>query len=233
VGHQLSAAIRLHRGLNKAEARAEAIRLLAQVGIPVPESRVDAYPHQMSGGMLQRAMIAMALACDPKVLIADEPTTALDVTIQAQILELLRQLQEERGMAILLITHDLGVVAENADDVAVMYAGKKVEHAPVADLFNNPRHPYTRGLFASLPVVDQARERLYVIQGNVPAATQFPAGCRFNNRCPHVQPRCLEEVPIYELVPGTAHGVACWEHERLPARIGAESGNTAGSPGHG
>jgi len=160
VGHQLSAAIRLHRGLNKVDARKESIRLLAQVGIPAPERRVDDYPHQMSGGMLQRAMIAMALACDPKVLIADEPTTALDVTIQAQILELLRELQAERGMAILLITHDLGVVAENADEVVVMYAGKKVEHAPVADLFRAPRHPYTLGLFASLPSMQKAREQL-------------------------------------------------------------------------
>lgn len=218
IGHQLSAAIRLHRGLNKPDARAEAIRLLDQVGIPAPESRVDNYPHQMSGGMLQRAMIAMALACDPKVLIADEPTTALDVTIQAQILELLRSLQAERGMAILLITHDLGVVAENADDVVVMYAGKKVEHAPVGALFRNPRHPYTRGLFASLPTVEHARERLYVIEGNVPAATQFPTGCRFNNRCPYVIQRCRDEEPTYEILPELQHGVGCWEHASLPAR---------------
>ncbi len=215
IGYQLSAVIRLHRGLNKSDARTEAIRLLEQVGIPAPHQRVDDYPHQMSGGMLQRAMIAMALACDPKVLIADEPTTALDVTVQAQILELLRELQSERGMAILLITHDLGVVAENADDVVVMYAGRKVEQAPVAELFKAPRHPYTMGLFAALPSLKQAREKLYVIKGNVPAATQFPTGCRFNNRCPYVQDRCMKDIPPLEFLSGTAHGVACWEHENL------------------
>lgn len=233
VGHQLSAAIRLHRGLNKVDARKESIRLLAQVGIPAPERRVDDYPHQMSGGMLQRAMIAMALACDPKVLIADEPTTALDVTIQAQILELLRELQAERGMAILLITHDLGVVAENADEVVVMYAGKKVEHAPVADLFRAPRHPYTLGLFASLPSMQKAREKLYVIKGNVPAATQFPVGCRFHNRCPYAQPRCVEEAPPYEtLADAPAHGVSCWEYKNIPAHGPDTLVNTGASDPH-
>ncbi len=224
VGGQLSAAIRLHRGLNKTDARQEAIRLLDQVGIPAPEQRVDDYPHQLSGGMLQRVMIALALACNPKVLIADEPTTALDVTIQAQILELLRELQAERGMTILLITHDLGVVAENADEVVVMYAGKKVEQAPVAELFKNPRHPYTQGLFASLPSLEKTLERLHVIEGNVPAATQFPDGCRFNNRCPYVQSRCKSDLPPYEAIAGTAHGVACWEHNALAALDPAESG---------
>ncbi len=233
VGHQLSAAIRLHRGLNKVDARKESIRLLAQVGIPAPERRVDDYPHQMSGGMLQRAMIAMALACDPKVLIADEPTTALDVTIQAQILELLRELQAERGMAILLITHDLGVVAENADEVVVMYAGKKVEHAPVADLFRAPRHPYTLGLFASLPSMQKAREKLYVIKGNVPAATQFPVGCRFHNRCPYAQPRCVEEAPPYDtLADAPAHGVSCWEYKNIPAHGPDTLVNTGASELH-
>lgn len=233
VGHQLSAAIRLHRGLNKVDARKESIRLLSLVGIPAPERRVDDYPHQMSGGMLQRAMIAMALACDPKVLIADEPTTALDVTIQAQILELLRELQAERGMAILLITHDLGVVAENADEVVVMYAGKKVEHAPVADLFRAPRHPYTLGLFASLPSMQKAREKLYVIKGNVPAATQFPVGCRFHNRCPYVQPRCVEEAPPYDtLADAPAHGVSCWEYKNIPAHGPDTLVNTGASDLH-
>ena len=215
VGGQISAAIRLHRGLNKTDARTAAIRLLDQVGIPAPERRVDDYPHQMSGGMLQRAMIAMALACDPKVLIADEPTTALDVTIQAQILELLRELQVERGMAILLITHDLGVVAENADEVVVMYAGKKVEQAPVGELFASPRHPYTQGLFASLPGLNHPDEALHVIDGNVPAATAFPVGCRFNNRCPHAVDRCRANDPPFEPLTETSHGVACWEHEQL------------------
>jgi peptide/nickel transport system ATP-binding protein len=215
VGGQISAAIRLHRGLNKTDARKEAIRLLDQVGIPAPERRVDDYPHQMSGGMLQRAMIAMALACDPKVLIADEPTTALDVTIQAQILELLRVLQEERGMAILLITHDLGVVAENADEVVVMYAGKKVEQASVGDLFNTPRHPYTQGLFASLPNLGQDSERLHVIDGNVPAATAFPTGCRFNNRCPCATDRCRAEDPPLEKIDGPLHSIACWERDSI------------------
>lgn len=211
VGRQIAAAIQLHRDLSKADARAEAIRLLGQVGIPAPESRVDDFPHQMSGGMLQRAMIAMALACDPKVLIADEPTTALDVTVQAQILALLKQLQEERGMTILLITHDLGVVAETADEVVVMYAGKKVEEAPVTSLFDQPQHPYTRKLFASLPAMNTEHARLSTIKGIVPAATDFPAGCRFHPRCPEVMDRCRAEVPP-SFDTGTDHRAACWLH---------------------
>lgn len=211
VGRQISAAIRLHRKLDARDARAETIRLLGQVGIPAPEIRVDDFPHQMSGGMLQRAMIAMALACDPQVLIADEPTTALDVTVQAQILALLKQLQDDRGMAIMLITHDLGVVAETADDVVVMYAGKKVEHAPAQDLFDRPQHPYTRELFASLPSMNAGRDRLSTIMGNVPAATDFPAGCRFHPRCPDVMPRCrTEEPPLFDT--GAGHCAACWLH---------------------
>lgn len=217
VGSQISASIRLHRGLDKKAAHAEAVRLLAQVGIPVPERRVNSYPHEMSGGMLQRAMIAMALAADPKILIADEPTTALDVTIQAQILELLRTLQDERGMSILLITHDLGVVAENAHDVVVMYAGKVVERAPVEALFRNPRHPYTLGLFASLPKQTGPRERLYVIKGNVPAATAFPQGCRFNNRCPFAVERCRQEEPPLVAAGVDGHEAACWEMDRVAA----------------
>jgi oligopeptide/dipeptide ABC transporter ATP-binding protein len=209
VGRQIGAVLQLHRNMNKKDALQESIRLLTQVGIPAPEKRVHDYPHQMSGGMLQRCMIAMALACDPKILIADEPTTALDVTIQAQILDLLRKLQDERGMSILLITHDLGVVAENAHDVVVMYAGKVVERAPVRELFRNPRHPYTLGLFAALPKHDSVRERLHVIQGNVPAATAFPTGCRFNNRCPLATDRCRTEEPALELA-GEEHRAACW-----------------------
>jgi peptide/nickel transport system ATP-binding protein len=221
VGHQIGAVLQLHRELSKKDALNESVRLLTQVGIPAPEKRVYDYPHQMSGGMLQRCMIAMALACDPKILIADEPTTALDVTIQAQILDLLRKLQDERGMSILLITHDLGVVAENAHDVVVMYAGKVVEYAPVRELFRNPRHPYTLGLFAALPKHDSVRERLHVIQGNVPAATAFPPGCRFNNRCPLATDRCRIEEPPLE-VAGDGHRAACWHLDqtvggKLPA----------------
>lgn len=215
VGHQIAASVRLHLGLDKKAAHTEAIRLLAQVGIPVPERRVNSYPHEMSGGMLQRAMIAMALAADPQILIADEPTTALDVTIQAQILDLLRKLQDDRGMSILLITHDLGVVAENAHDVVVMYAGKVVERAPVERLFAAPRHPYTLGLFASLPKHETRRERLYVIQGNVPAATAFPTGCHFNNRCPFAVDRCRQEEPPLGPAGDGAHEAACWELDRV------------------
>ncbi len=223
VGHQIAAVLQLHRDMNKKDALQEAIRLLTQVGIPAPEKRVHDYPHQMSGGMLQRCMIAMALACDPKILIADEPTTALDVTIQAQILDLMRKLQDERGMSILLITHDLGVVAENAHDVVVMYAGKVVEQAPVRELFRNPRHPYTLGLFAALPKHDSVRERLHVIQGNVPAATAFPPGCRFNNRCPLASDRCREAEPVLETA-GETHSAACWN---LDQTLGGKLPETA------
>jgi len=209
VGDQIGAVVRLHRGLSKAEGRAAAIDLLKQVGIPAPESRVDDYPHQMSGGMRQRVMIAMALACDPKVLIADEPTTALDVTIQAQILDLLKKLQHERGMAIILITHDLGVVAEAADDVAIMYAGRIVEKAPVRELFANRSHPYAQGLFESLPEVGAERARLHTIKGNVPPATHFPRGCRFHPRCPHAMQICVDEEPKL-LDVGANHVAACW-----------------------
>ena len=226
VGHQIAAVLQLHREMNKKDALDETVRLLTQVGIPAPEKRVHDYPHQMSGGMLQRCMIAMALACDPKVLIADEPTTALDVTIQAQILDLMRKLQDERGMSILLITHDLGVVAENAHDVVVMYAGKVVEQAPVRELFRNPRHPYTLGLFAALPKHDSVRERLHVIQGNVPAATAFPPGCRFNNRCPLAPARCREAEPVLETA-GETHFAACWN---LDQTLGGRLPETAEVP---
>ena len=200
VGAQIGESLRQHRGLSKRDARLEAIKLLERVGIPDPAKRVDDYPHQMSGGMKQRVMIAMALACEPKLLIADEPTTALDVTIQAQILDLLRDLQREMGMAIVLITHDLGVIAEMAHRVVVMYAGRVVETAPVGTLFDQPRHPYTLGLFRSLPDIDaDAQDRLATIRGMVPSATAFPSGCRFRNRCDFATAECAEVLP--ELVP--------------------------------
>ncbi len=200
VGAQIGESLRQHKGLSKRDARLEAIKLLERVGIPDPAKRVDDYPHQMSGGMKQRVMIAMALACNPKLLIADEPTTALDVTIQAQILDLLRDLQEEMGMAIILITHDLGVVAEMSHRVCVMYAGRVVETADVHTLFDDPQHPYTLGLFKSLPDIDAAeQDRLATIRGMVPSATQFPSGCRFRNRCDYAADACAETMP--ELVP--------------------------------
>jgi len=209
VGDQIGSILRLHRGLDKKAARAAAVDLLEQVGIPSPEDRVEDYPHQLSGGMRQRVMIAMALACDPKLLIADEPTTALDVTIQAQILDLLRKLQQERGMALLLITHDLGVVAEMADEVAIMYAGKIVERAPVRDLFERKAHPYAQGLFDSLPHSENIGGRLNTIEGQVPAATQFPDGCRFHPRCPHAMRICAQREPE-ETKLDAHHTVSCW-----------------------
>ena len=209
IGNQIAGAIRLHRGVSWHEARGQTVALLDKVGIPSPEERVDDYPHQMSGGMRQRVMIAMALACDPQLLIADEPTTAVDVTIQAQILELLRSLQDETGKAILLITHDLGIVAETADLVVIMYAGKIVEQAEVKDLFADPKHPYTVGLFASLPKLHDDRGRLRTIPGQVPEATNFPSGCRFHPRCPHAIDACSRTVP--DTVPvAEGHTVACW-----------------------
>ena len=215
IGSQMTAAIRQHRDVSRAEARQRAIELLEKVGIPAPGERIDDYPHQLSGGMLQRVMIAMALACDPALLIADEPTTALDVTIQAQILDLLRRLQSENGMSILLITHDLGIVAEMADEVAVMYAGKIVEYGPTRTLFAGRMHPYTQGLFESLPGMHQRGARLHTIQGIVPPATRFPEGCRFHPRCPRVMPVCRESEPrLLEMQEG--HRAACWLHD--PAR---------------
>ena len=178
-----------------------------------PVRRIDQYPHEMSGGMKQRVMIAMALSCNPQLLIADEPTTAVDVTIQARILELLKSIQAERGMAILLITHDLGVVAELADEVVVMYAGKIIEKGPVESIFDNPRHPYTLGLFASLPRVDQKKGRLEAIEGSVPAATRFPTGCRFRERCRWAIEQCAQEPPLVTI--GNDHLVACWRQDEI------------------
>ncbi|HEY4893577.1 MAG TPA: ABC transporter ATP-binding protein [Reyranella sp.] len=202
VGDQIIEAIQQHQGLSAADARARAIEMLRIVRIPSPERRVDDYPHKLSGGMRQRAMIAMALACGPDLLIADEPTTALDVTIQAQILDLMRGLRRDTGTAIILITHDLGVVAEMADDVAVMYAGQIVERAPVRDLFARPEHPYTVGLLGSIPRLDEKRERLPSIEGRVPDMTQPPEGCRFAARCPFVEPACrANPPPLIEVTP--------------------------------
>src|SRR3569623_724831 len=192
VGDQVAEAVVLHQKKSKREARQIAIDMFRVVGIPSPETRVDAYPHQLSGGMRQRVMIAMALACKPDLLIADEPTTALDVTIQAQILELLEKLQDELGMSVLLITHDLGVVAETCDEVAVMYAGRIVERASAATLFASPRHYYTAGLIRSLT---RAGDRLVEIKGMVPALTELPVGCKFADRCPRVEDKCRAEEP--------------------------------------
>ena len=210
IGDQVAEAAIVHQNLTRKAARGRAIEMLRQVGIPDPEVRVDHYPHQLSGGMRQRVMIAMALICHPQILIADEPTTALDVTIQAQILELLDRLQQQLGMAVLLITHDLGVVAGTADRVVVMYAGQVVETAPTTELFARPRHPYTEGLMASIPRLDRPRGRLHSIPGSVPAATAWPAGCRFHPRCPFAWEKCRSEAPPL-LETGTAgHTARCW-----------------------
>ena len=196
IGSQIIEAIRLHQEVDKAEAQRSAVEMLDKVRIPVPERRIREYPHQFSGGMRQRAMIAMALSCNPRLLIADEPTTALDVTIQAQILDLLRSLQADVGMSILIITHDLGIIAEMADDVAVMYASKVVEYAPVGELFGGPLHPYTDGLFKSRPALGQAKDqKLNTIPGMVPSPLRFPAGCKFHPRCPFRQAICEKEEP--------------------------------------
>ena len=210
VGDQIVEGLRRHRGLSRTAARQRALEMLKLVRIPSPETRIDAYPHEMSGGMRQRAMIAMALACEPKLLIADEPTTALDVTIQAQILDLMRDLRARTGTAIILITHDLGVIAEMADEVAVMYAGKIVEMADVATLFSDAQHPYMLGLLASVPRLDQDKKRLSTIEGMVPAPDQMPSGCRFAPRCALADARCRNEEPaLRPLKPG--HVVACWK----------------------
>ena len=211
AGAQVSEAVMRHLDASRSSARARALELFDLVGIPSPRARLDEYPHQLSGGMRQRVMIAMALACDPKVLIVDEPTTALDVTIQAQILDLMRSLQERLGTSILLITHDLAVVAESADQVAVMYAGRVVEKASVEELFSNPRHPYSRGLMRSIPRIDRVREpRLVEIPGTVPDLRALPPGCAFANRCPEVMTQCLQQRPTLEAV-GPGHTVSCWK----------------------
>jgi len=219
VGQQIAEMAVRHEGMSRREARARALEMLKRVRIPEPERRLDEYPHQLSGGMRQRVMIAMALTCNPQVLIADEPTTALDVTIQAQILDLMRELQTDTGAAVLLITHDLGVVAGMAQRVVVMYAGKKVEEAEVADLFARPGHPYTQGLLASMPRLNRDdpggdEARLTEIQGMVPPLHDLPPGCHFAPRCAYAVERCRrEEPPLEALAPG--HWAACWESARL------------------
>jgi peptide/nickel transport system ATP-binding protein/oligopeptide transport system ATP-binding protein len=225
VGAQIVEAILLHQDVTYVEARAIALSMLERVGIPSPDERIDEYPHQMSGGMKQRVMIAMALACKPKLLIADEPTTALDVTIQAQILELLNELQEEVGMSILFITHDLAVVAETCDHVAVMYAGRIVEYASVVDLYEEPAHPYSIGLFNSLPDVAAKKGtdgKLYMIPGMVPRPQDFPTGCRFRTRCTYATEKCAKRPPTEDL--GGGHLVACWYAEEVQAGTKEETG---------
>jgi oligopeptide/dipeptide ABC transporter ATP-binding protein len=211
IGDQIMEPLMQHRGLDRQGARRAALDLLRMVEIPDADRRIDAYPHQLSGGMRQRVMIAIALACRPRLLIADEPTTALDVTIQAQILDLLRKLQHELGMAVILITHDLGVVAEFAHRALVMYAGRVVERAPVRALFKAPAHPYTRGLLASMPVIDGPRVRLTAIAGAVPQAGAMPPGCRFAPRCPSAMPACALAVPPQVDLP-YGHKVSCLLH---------------------
>ena len=216
VAEQIMEVFQVHQDMEEEQARARAINLLRQVGIPDPERKADAYPHELSGGQAQRVMIAMALALKPKLLIADEPTTALDATIQAQILDLLKDLQEETGTAVILITHDLGVIAELADRVAVMYAGRIVEESQCADLFDEPLHPYTQGLIASMPVLGETRDELAVIPGNVPNLIDLPPGCRFADRCPvrveHDLAICTEVEPNLIQVDG-GHKVRCWLYE--------------------
>ncbi|MBS3765412.1 ABC transporter ATP-binding protein [Candidatus Bipolaricaulota bacterium] len=211
IGNQIMEAITLHQDVGKQEARSIAIQMLEEVGIPLPEQRVDEYPHQLSGGMRQRAMIAMALSCNPTMLIADEPTTALDVTIQAQILELMDDLQEEFDTSIMFITHDLGVIAEITDYVVVMYLGKIVESGNVGEIYHNPTMPYTQGLMESIPSLDVDKGRLEPIKGVVPDPYQVPDGCPFNNRCPHAMDICREEdPPLVEVEDG--HKSSCWLH---------------------
>jgi oligopeptide/dipeptide ABC transporter ATP-binding protein len=210
IGDQIMESLQLHRGLSKQEAAEIATELLHKVGIPAAEQRIKDYPHQLSGGMRQRVMIAMALACDPQLLIADEPTTALDVTIQAQIMALLGQIKSENNMATLLITHDLGVVAENADRVAIMYAGLIMEIAPVKEIYGEPRHPYTKGLLACIPRVGERRKRLVPIEGSVPKAGATDEGCPFLDRCPEAFAPCKGKLPpLEEVQPG--HWVRCWQ----------------------
>jgi peptide/nickel transport system ATP-binding protein len=209
IGEQLIEGIRVHRDVSADDARAHAIEMLRRVRIPSPERRIDEYPHKLSGGMRQRVMIAMALACEPRLLIADEPTTALDVTIQAQVLDLMRTLREETGTAIILITHDLGVVAELADEVVVMYSGLIVERAPVARLFDHPQHPYTIGLLGSIPSLHLQQERLHAIDGQVPTPMTQVKGCRFAPRCPFAIDKCREEAPpLMDM--GEGQQSACW-----------------------
>jgi oligopeptide/dipeptide ABC transporter ATP-binding protein len=232
VGEQIAEAIRLHRRVSRREAWAQAIEGLRDVAIPAPESRARTYPHELSGGMRQRVMIAMALACDPQLLIADEPTTALDVTIQAQILDLLAELRERRNLALLLITHDLGVVAQTSDRVAVMYAGQIVEEAEVRDLFRRPRHPYTEGLLRAVPRLgaEGRTRRLATIEGVVPNPLEWPAGCRFAPRCPHAEEQCRAgEIPLLEL--GSGHASRCIRVKEIYGEVHGEIRKETGGRG--
>jgi peptide/nickel transport system ATP-binding protein len=222
VGDQIAEGVRAHFDVSRAEARQRALKLLQEVGIPDPTARLDAYPHQLSGGMRQRVMIAIALSAEPEILVADEPTTALDVTVQAQILEVLDRLRDSHGMAVLLITHDLGIVAGRADRVAVMYAGQIVEEAPTDRLFARPSHPYTQGLFASVPRITGPVERLSPIGGSVPPPGAWPTGCRFRPRCPKAFDKSETMPPLLPLGPG--HRMRCWLAEEGPeARNGGDT----------
>ena len=211
VGRQLIETIQVHLGLDAAAARQRAIALLQSTGIPAAEQRIDQYPHQFSGGMRQRVVIALALAAQPALIVADEPTTALDVSIQAQIIALLKTLTKEQGAAVMLVTHDMGVIAEACDRVAVMYAGRVVEIGPVADVIHQPAHPYTVGLMGSIPAMDEERERLMQIDGAMPRLNAIPTGCAFNPRCPRVMDRCRSDRP--DLLPAGATRAACWLHD--------------------
>ncbi|MBM7618481.1 oligopeptide/dipeptide ABC transporter ATP-binding protein [Bacillus tianshenii] len=212
VGNQISESIRLHQGASKQEAKIKSIDMLRRVGIPRPEKVYSSHPHLLSGGMRQRVMIAMALSCNPKLLIADEPTTALDVTIQAQILELMKGLTRDFDTSIMLITHDLGVVAEMVDTVIVMYAGQVVEHTDVFTLFSSPKHPYTKGLLDSTPKIHERNEELLTIEGTVPTPAAMPKGCRFQPRCPYAMEKCMHEAPLLEET-SAGHKVRCWLNE--------------------
>ncbi|TBL73304.1 ABC transporter ATP-binding protein [Paenibacillus thalictri] len=215
IGYQISESLILHQNMSKSEAHAKSIELLKLTGIPAPEKRVNEFPHELSGGMRQRVMIAMALACQPKLLIADEPTTALDVTIQAQILDLIVELNEKLDMGVILITHDLGVVAEVCQRVVVMYLGQIVEEADVHSLFDAPLHPYTRGLMKSIPQMDGDRShKLHVIEGMVPSLHNVPKGCRFAPRCPHADAKCRENMPELAAYQGS-HKVRCWHYDKI------------------
>jgi oligopeptide/dipeptide ABC transporter ATP-binding protein len=229
VGDQIGEALRLHRSMNKREARERSIEMLRLVGIPNPAERADDYPHQLSGGQRQRVMIAMALACEPELLIADEPTTALDVTIQAQILDLLAELRTRMGMAVILITHDLGVVAEVCDRVVVMYAGQVVEHGTVEQIFADPRHPYTEGLLQAVPRLGRRKDKLAVIPGTVPSPVHWPIGCRFHDRCPYGWDKCVREAPpLLEVASEPSRVARCWLETNPQRRAEIRAGGAFG-----
>jgi oligopeptide/dipeptide ABC transporter ATP-binding protein len=214
IGDQIGESLRTHKNLSKIEEKTIVIEMLNRVGIPDAESRYNNYPHEMSGGMCQRVMIAMALSCNPQLLIADEPTTALDVTVQAGILELIQKLRSDTGMSVILITHDLGIISEIADKVYVMYAGKIVEYASKIDLFRHPRHPYTKGLLASIPDINLDEQHLNTIKGNIPSPENYPSGCRFNDRCEYVIDKCRNNIPPLEDL-SDSHKTACFRSKEL------------------